>query len=74
MNNANKPTVTVKETTYEMVYQIKGDCNIGAWISKKHIEQYGLAIAFDIKCDQLERMNYRKTLQIAREVRKALGL
>lgn len=74
ITSTNKPVVTVTEKTYEMVYKIKGTCNIGAWIEKKDIEAFGLAIAFDLKCDQLEKSDCHAALQTTREVRKALGL
>jgi hypothetical protein len=71
---APKQVVQVKVKHHEIVYKIKGDIGIGAWIPTKNIEQDGVAIAFDIQIELLERLGCTAALDTTRRTLKALGL
>lgn len=70
----SKEIVTVKDKGAELVYKVKGSHGIGAWVLKKNVEQYGLAIAFDLSVAELERLECWSARQTTLETMKALGL
>jgi hypothetical protein len=71
---STKPIVTVKSCTHDLVYKVKGSHGIGAWVDKKEVEQHGLAIAFDLKLERLERNECWSARQTTLETMQALGI